>query len=41
MFRERISAVDSWGGGPARRDCVFIEHSPDIEGLAGLLVAER
>jgi hypothetical protein len=39
MFRERIRAVDSWRGGPARRDCVFIEHSPDVEGFADLLVA--
>jgi hypothetical protein len=39
MFRERIRAVDSWHGGSACRDCVFVNHSPDLEGFLGLLVA--
>ena len=39
MFRERIRAVQSWRGGPARRDCVFIDHDPSVEGFQGLLVA--
>jgi len=39
MFCKWIRAVDSWRGGPARRDCVFVDHSPDLEGFSGLLVA--
>ena len=39
MFRERIRAVDSWRRGPARRDCVFVQHDPDKPGFHGLYVA--
>jgi hypothetical protein len=39
MFRERIRAVDSWRHGPARRDCVFVQHDPDQPGFRGLYVA--
>ena len=39
MFCEHIRAVPSWRGGPARRDCVFINHDPGVEGFQGLLVA--
>jgi hypothetical protein len=39
MFRERIRAVDSWRRGPARHDCVFVQHDPDKPGFRGLYVA--
>ncbi|KIK05406.1 hypothetical protein K443DRAFT_641183 [Laccaria amethystina LaAM-08-1] len=39
MFRERIRAVDSWRRGPARHDCVFVQHDPDAPGFRGLYVA--
>ncbi|KAF8800035.1 hypothetical protein BYT27DRAFT_7236140 [Phlegmacium glaucopus] len=39
MFRERIRAVDSWRKGPARHDCVFVEHNPDLPGFRGLYLA--
>jgi hypothetical protein len=38
MFRERIRAVDSWQRGPARHDCVFVQHDPDKPGFRGLYV---
>jgi hypothetical protein len=40
MFRERIHSVPMWRNGPARRDCVFVEHSPDLPGFQGLHVAQ-
>jgi hypothetical protein len=39
MFRERIRAVDSWRRGPAKYDCVFVQHDPDQPGFRGLYVA--
>ena len=39
MFRERIRAVDSWRRGPARHDCVFVQHDPNKPGFRGLYVA--
>ncbi|KAK7054546.1 hypothetical protein VNI00_003744 [Paramarasmius palmivorus] len=39
MKRERIRAVDSWKHGPARHDCVFVEHDPKQPGFRGLHVA--
>ncbi|KAJ6531551.1 hypothetical protein B0H10DRAFT_2171470 [Mycena sp. CBHHK59/15] len=39
MLHERIRAVRSWRGGPARYDCVFVEGDPDLPGFRGLLAA--
>ena len=39
MFRERIRAIDSWRCGPARHDCVFVQHDPDEPGFRGLYIA--
>ncbi|KAG6808815.1 hypothetical protein H0H92_002793 [Tricholoma furcatifolium] len=39
MFRERIRAVPSWRGGPARNDCVFVEQDKDLPGFRGLHAA--
>ena len=39
MYRERIRSVDAWRGGAERRDCIFIEHDPDLPGFQGLHVA--
>ncbi|KAF7341721.1 hypothetical protein MSAN_02070600 [Mycena sanguinolenta] len=39
MLHERIRAVRSWRGGPARYDCVFVEGNPDLPGFRGLLAA--
>ncbi|KAF7349140.1 hypothetical protein MVEN_01436200 [Mycena venus] len=39
MLCERIRAVRSWRGGPARHDCVFVEGDPDLPGFRGLLAA--
>ncbi|KAJ7194145.1 hypothetical protein GGX14DRAFT_404929 [Mycena pura] len=39
QLRERIRAVPSWRGGPARYDCVYVEHDPDEPGFRGLLAA--
>ncbi|KAF8155158.1 hypothetical protein K438DRAFT_1863011 [Mycena galopus ATCC 62051] len=39
MLHERIRAVRSWRGGPARHDCVFVEGNPDLPGFRGLLAA--
>ncbi|KAG6896459.1 hypothetical protein C0992_008142 [Termitomyces sp. T32_za158] len=40
MFRERIRAVPSWRRGPARYDCVFVEHDRNCMGFLGLHVAQ-
>ncbi|KAM6488994.1 hypothetical protein JOM56_015547 [Amanita muscaria] len=40
MFRERIHAVPAWRNGPARHDCVFVEHEPDLAGFRGLHVGQ-
>lgn len=40
MFRERIRCVNSWRGGPPRRDCVFITHDEDLPGFQGLYVGQ-
>ncbi|KAF8801773.1 hypothetical protein BYT27DRAFT_7226673 [Phlegmacium glaucopus] len=39
MFCECIQAVDSWHRGPARHDCVFVQHDPEQPGFRGLYVA--
>ncbi|KAJ7312726.1 hypothetical protein DFH08DRAFT_791300 [Mycena albidolilacea] len=39
QLRERIRAVRSWRGGPARYDCVFVEEDADQPGFRGLLAA--
>ncbi|KAK1221763.1 hypothetical protein PQX77_015419 [Marasmius sp. AFHP31] len=39
LKRERIRAVDSWRGGPKRRDCVFVNQDPSLPGFRGLYVA--
>ncbi|KAJ6619563.1 hypothetical protein B0H10DRAFT_1793436 [Mycena sp. CBHHK59/15] len=39
MLHERIRAVHSWRGGPARYDCMFVEGDPDLPGFRGLLAA--
>ncbi|KAJ7110511.1 hypothetical protein C8R44DRAFT_833389 [Mycena epipterygia] len=39
MLRERVRAVRSWRGGPARHDCVFVEGDADLPGFRGLLAA--
>ena len=39
MFHERIQAVDSWCCGPARHDCVFVQHDPNKPGFCGLYIA--
>lgn len=39
MRRERIRAMPSWGKGPARYDCVFVNTGPAAEGFQGLNVA--
>jgi hypothetical protein len=38
MFHEHIRAVDSWRRGPARHDCVFVQHDPEAPGFRGLYV---
>jgi hypothetical protein len=40
MFRERIQVVDSWQRGPARHDCVFVQHDPEAPGFHGLYVVQ-
>ncbi|KAJ6541300.1 hypothetical protein B0H10DRAFT_2181502 [Mycena sp. CBHHK59/15] len=39
MLHERIRAVRSWRGSPARYDCMFVEGDPDLPGFCGLLAA--
>ncbi|KAL0562645.1 hypothetical protein V5O48_019439, partial [Marasmius crinis-equi] len=39
LKRERVRAVESWRGGPARRDCVFVNQDPALPGFRGLYVA--
>ncbi|KAJ7687975.1 hypothetical protein B0H16DRAFT_1354306, partial [Mycena metata] len=36
---ERIRAVRSWRGGPARYDTIFVEQDGDLPGFCGLLTA--
>ncbi|KAJ7442697.1 hypothetical protein B0H11DRAFT_2162982 [Mycena galericulata] len=33
MHHERIRATKSWYRGPARYDCVFLEHNKDLPGF--------
>lgn len=40
MRSECIRSIDKWWGGPARRDCVFIEHNAEHAGFRGLYVAQ-
>jgi hypothetical protein len=37
---ERIRSVSSWRGGPARRDCVFVEQDSSLPGFRGLFVGQ-
>ncbi|KAJ6600741.1 hypothetical protein B0H10DRAFT_1923835 [Mycena sp. CBHHK59/15] len=39
MHHERIRATKSWYRGPARYDCVFLEHNKDLAGFQGLHAA--
>ena len=39
MKKERIRAVRSWRGGPARHDCVFVTVDDSLPGFRGLDVA--
>lgn len=36
MHREIIRSVQSWRGGAPRRDCVFVNTEPTLEGMRGL-----
>ncbi|KAF8447545.1 hypothetical protein L210DRAFT_3609849 [Boletus edulis BED1] len=40
MQHQRIHATSSWGGGPARYDCVFVEKNHLLPGFQGLYVAQ-
>ncbi|KAF8124479.1 hypothetical protein EV363DRAFT_1178092 [Boletus edulis] len=40
MQCQRIHATSSWGGGPARYDCVFVEKNHLLPGFQGLYVAQ-
>ncbi|KAG2092296.1 uncharacterized protein F5147DRAFT_748031 [Suillus discolor] len=40
MICYTIRVAHSWRGGPARHDCVFIEHDPTLPGFRGLYVAQ-
>jgi hypothetical protein len=40
MFHERIRSIHSWRKGPERRDCVFVEHDPNLPGFCGMYVAQ-
>lgn len=39
MRREHIRATPSWQSGVARRDCIFVNSNPDLDGMRGLDVA--
>jgi hypothetical protein len=39
MHHERIRATKSWYRGPARYDCVFLEHDKELPGFRGLHAA--
>lgn len=40
MHRQVIRSLPSWRGGPARHDCVFLEHDSTLPGFCGLYVAQ-
>jgi hypothetical protein len=40
MLRYVIRSAPTWRNGPARHDCVFIEHDPTLPGFQGLYVAQ-
>jgi hypothetical protein len=40
MHRQVIRSSRSWRNGPARHDCVFVEHDATLPGLRGLYVAQ-
>ena len=40
MRSERIRSTAQWWGGPACRDCIFIEHSAEVPGFCGLYIAQ-
>jgi hypothetical protein len=39
MRRERIHSRPSWRNGPARRDCIFVNTNPELDGMRGLDIA--
>ncbi|KAJ7571816.1 hypothetical protein C8J56DRAFT_1009909 [Mycena floridula] len=39
MHHERIRSTAVWRKASARRDCIFVEHDPDLPGFQGLLAA--
>jgi hypothetical protein len=40
MLRHTIRCAPSWRNGPARHDCIFIEHDPNLLGFQGLYVGQ-
>ena len=40
MHKQRIRSTRSWRRGPPRRDCIFIEKNPELDGMQGLHVAQ-
>ncbi|KAG1874100.1 hypothetical protein C8R48DRAFT_745984 [Suillus tomentosus] len=40
MLRHIIRSTPTWCNGPARHDCVFVEHDPTLQGFKSLYVAE-
>ncbi|KAG1842603.1 hypothetical protein F4604DRAFT_1884713 [Suillus subluteus] len=40
MLRHVIRSAPTWRNGPARHDCVFIEHDSTLPGFQGLYVAQ-
>ncbi|KAG1796926.1 uncharacterized protein HD556DRAFT_1441101 [Suillus plorans] len=40
MHYKRIRAVDTWGNGPGRHDCIFISTDPSAEGMRGFDIAQ-
>ncbi|KAG1907604.1 uncharacterized protein F5891DRAFT_1124515 [Suillus fuscotomentosus] len=40
MLRHIIRSTPTWCNGPARHDCVFVEHDPTLQGFKSLYVAQ-
>lgn len=40
ILHHTIRATSSWQNGPARHDCVFVEHNPLLPGFQGLYIAQ-
>lgn len=40
MLRHIIHSTPTWRNGPARHDCVFVEHDPTLQGFKSLYVAQ-